>query len=340
MILSTDPKFLFMHIPKTGGSSMEEVLYHFLDFDYSGPTHSTMLNYKHYVDKELFDSLFKFTTIRNPWDLQVSCWRYYVRNSHIDMTFDEYIKWKFEGYIMDMADRIPRDVEGASVEWLQNAFYVHRTPLTYFFIDEEGNFLVDYLLTLERSAQHFENVCKHLGLKDAFLPHSNVSNETGETYHSYYTEYTKNIVSKVFSLDIKLFGYDYDTGFADVEKVGYITDENNSLKKRGIGSNVDIFFNIANLPYGFGNVKRRYDNESEMWERSEFEKDKLRRRIHSIDSNVHHIMVNIERMENEIIQNPDDQFVLTTNSQLINELNERKIAYKIQIEKLRRMVQS
>lgn len=337
MILSTNPKFLFLHIPKTGGSSMQEALYHFLDFEYAGISHATLLNYKHYLDKDLYDSLFKFTTIRNPWDLQVSCWRYFVLPNKIEMSFDEYIKWKFEGSILDMVDRLPRDVEGMSVDFLQTAFYIHRTPLTYWFIDESGNFLVDYILTLERYNEHFKTVCSHLGIDNVFIPKHNVSNNNDEPYQNLYTEETKKIVSKVFSLDIKLFGYDFNSGLADIKKVGYVNETNNSLSKRDIKTSFDLFFNVSNLFFAsFGNVKRNIQEDDN--QKNEFEKDKIKRRIDSLKENINHINEIIDRLEDEIIENPDDQLILNKNSGIIKEMYDKKMEFRIQISRNEKLI--
>jgi hypothetical protein len=64
------------------------------------------------------------------------------------MTFDEFIKWKFTGSIIHKLDKLPK-TENASIEMLRGAFYTHRTPQTYYLIDEKGNFLVDYIGSFE-----------------------------------------------------------------------------------------------------------------------------------------------------------------------------------------------
>jgi len=126
MVLSTDPPFLFIHIPKTAGSSIEDSLHSYTEFLYHELTHALSVQYRDWLEPIFFESLFKFAFVRNPWDLQVSCWRYYVRNKNIDMTFDEFINWKFNGNILQMQDRLPTNDPHVDLEWLRTCYYSNR----------------------------------------------------------------------------------------------------------------------------------------------------------------------------------------------------------------------
>ena len=336
MILSTDPKFLFIHIPKTAGTSVEESLYYYQDFKYHHLVHGCALQFKQYLNDDFFDELFKFTFLRNPWDLQVSCWRYFVRNHGVDMEFNEYIEWKFNGSIEDMKDRLPKDNPNVNITLLRNGFYIHRTPLTYFLIDEKGNYLVDYLGSLERLQEHYDVVTNKLGLEYTYLPHINVSvqREDSPSYKDYYNEKSIEIVRSRFALDILMYGYSFENGFADPKKMGYITEENNSISKRGYKLPIDFYFPIGDIPYGLGDIEYRYNENHFDEEFKNFQINKSQRRIHSLENNIRSLQENITNMENEVLDHPDDYLIFNTYSKEIEKLRGKLLMYKVEIRRI------
>jgi hypothetical protein len=95
-MISLHKRFLFVHIPKTAGNSIQSVL---LDYSedqlvalreeqdgierfglhnpmYKIKKHSTLSEYRDALGDEQFKNLYKFTCVRNPWDRMVS---YYFR---------------------------------------------------------------------------------------------------------------------------------------------------------------------------------------------------------------------------------------------------------------------
>lgn len=341
MVLSTEKNFLFIHIPKTGGSSMEETLYNYQSFNYHEVTHGVALQYKDYLDDDFFYSLFKFAFVRNPWDLQASCWRYYVRQGEIDMTFDEFIKWKFTGSIIHKVDKLPKR-DNATIEMLRGAFYTHRTPQTYYLINEHGDYLVDYIGSFERLEEHYKNLVDILKLEDTYLPKINVSSnpEEDRDYRKLYTPETKELVRSRFELDIKMYGYNFDDPYPVKEKMGKLNEKNNTLVKRGYTLPTDFYFSFGDLPYGLNNVRTAYQDEtSNQFHLKEFERNKSQRRINSLNQNIIKIQENIDLMENEIIENPDDTYLYNKYKREMYLLREKQIIYKIELKKIERALQ-
>ncbi len=90
-MISVQKKFLFVHIPKTGGNSIQNYLQHFSEDEitvneeqdgigrfgvrnnvYKTVKHSKLRRYKSALPRDLYASLYKFATIRNSWDRVVS----------------------------------------------------------------------------------------------------------------------------------------------------------------------------------------------------------------------------------------------------------------------------
>src|SRR5437868_15272759 len=90
-MISLQKRFLFVHIPKTGGNSIQSILRHYSEdqvvtlhphqdgverFEirnrsYKIKKHSPLAIYRAVLGSNQFQSLYKFARVRNPWDRKV-----------------------------------------------------------------------------------------------------------------------------------------------------------------------------------------------------------------------------------------------------------------------------
>lgn len=218
MLLSLKYNFLFVHTAKTGGTSVRDALspLRFRDPWYpvqflcsrlsalSGhrlgikfPRHSKIVAAQEMLPQELFDKLFKFVFVRNPWDLQVSSFHHIRRErphlmSHVE-TFEDFVRWKLDPerpyqYHVDTSIDLQSD-------------YV---------IDLHGKVLVDFIGRYESLHDDFEDACRRIGIKAPELPHKRQAKDRGKDYRSYYTDELAALVAERFAPDIELFGYTFD----------------------------------------------------------------------------------------------------------------------------------
>jgi len=209
MLVSYSHKFIFIHTYKVAGTSVREALSSYahkppliskllkklnIKFHWANdkfkifPHHATAYEVKQLMNKEVFDSFFKFGFVRNPWDWQVSLYHFMKDNpDHFQnkiirslKSFEEYIDW-----------RIKRD------KHLQKDF----------FTDKDGRLIVDFIGKYERLLEDFNYVCNVSGIT-SHLPHLNISYH--KDFKIYYNSSTIKKVAEHFHQDIELFGYNYE----------------------------------------------------------------------------------------------------------------------------------
>jgi|MEHZ01.5.fsa_nt_MEHZ011419575.1_11 hypothetical protein len=199
-MISHKHKFIFIHIPKTGGTSIERLFdpNAIPTKDASGGTGNTCSKHKHWKTSdyetnypELFDSYFKFMFIRNPWDRLVSRYewqKFVLPESHIHFktieqrTFKQFIKQRVSA-IFD--------------KWCYCDLVC----------DKNGKRVVDFVGRFENLQNDFDIVCDKIGTPRQQLPSTNHLKR--KNYIEYYDNETREIVAQLFQRDIEYFGYQF-----------------------------------------------------------------------------------------------------------------------------------
>lgn len=181
-------EYTFIHINKTGGSSIESALG--LPF-----RHMTACEMRALVGRKRWERRFTFTIVRNPWDKVVSHYEYRRQRDKTGIRTDAigFADWVRLAYGENDPKyyNIPRMFMPQS-DWITDA---------------EGNILVDYIGRFETLEGSFAAICQRLGVQ-ATLPHLKKSDH--RPYQDYYTTAARAIVERWFRKDIDLFGYGFD----------------------------------------------------------------------------------------------------------------------------------
>ena len=218
MLLSPKYRFLFVHIAKTGGTSVRAALQGrrwadpwywpmFLCSRFSHlsghrigtklPRHAKVIAAKELLPKAWFDALFKFAFVRNPWDLQVSSFHHIRRERPQFLgnhdNFADFLRWK-----LDPARPYQFHVD-TSIE-LQ----------TDYLIDLRGDIVVDFIGRYERLHEDFDEACRRIGLRNVTLPHRREAKDRARDYRGYYDDVTAELVAQHFARDLELLGYRFD----------------------------------------------------------------------------------------------------------------------------------
>ena len=215
-MISIRKKFLFIHVPKTGGNSIQSILRNYSEDDivmranqdgverfkvcnkkYNTTKHSPLFHYKSVLEANVYRSLFKFATIRNPWDMIISLY-FSPRRGVTEWNRDDFLTLvntvpTFSHYLCErsLIDRILAKT-GAQ-----------RTVVSTKLDDN-----IDYIMRFECLEHDFNMVCEKLDIPKSPLPKRNVSSR--EHYSKYYDDELKEIVRKKFINEIEFGKYGFE----------------------------------------------------------------------------------------------------------------------------------
>ena len=192
-MINHEHKFIFVHIPKTAGITVIQMLSRACSVDdkfKSGhPIYDKYLEFFGQSIKEYFS----FCIVRNPWDRLVSVFHYLQNGgrNNKDAKQGEMLKdYNFKSFVHDFSfEKFP---------------YIHFKPQMYF-IKSVDNF--DYIGRLENLQEDFNIICDKIGIPRQQLPHQNKSKH--KHYTEYYDDETREIVAQKYAKDIEYFGYKF-----------------------------------------------------------------------------------------------------------------------------------
>lgn len=209
MITSENKKFLYIAVPKTGTTFIENHLREYLDDAESvrrsqnGPDdtelhkHSDIMDLNNLNLIDLHTDKFKVAFVRNPFDKIVSWFGYYIqrhkknktKKQHIEYYGDKYLSGEFIDFVK----------YGPSFIWKNSVSFL---------IDNFGKFHVDFIGRYENLYEDMNYICDELK-----IPKVNNKKYLNKSKHDHYTSYycneSKKIVSERMRLDIEFFNYKF-----------------------------------------------------------------------------------------------------------------------------------
>lgn len=215
MILSRGRRYIFVHAPKTGGTSLALALEAraMADDIMLGDTpkavkrrrrlkgvkssgrlwkHSMLTDLYGLATQEEIEAFFVFTLVRNPWDRMVS-----------------YYHWLGEQRFDHPAVGLARTLDFAAflrAPMVQAS--VKAAPYTSYVTDAAGVERADLFLRLEHLEEDLAPLEQHLGFRLGPIGHVNQSNRDRD-WRGYYGDSETEIVEKLCETDIKRFGYTF-----------------------------------------------------------------------------------------------------------------------------------
>lgn len=222
MIISHGRRYIFVHAPKTGGTSLALALEQraMKDDIMLGDTpkatrrrhrvknvasagrlwkHSGLADIQAtgdmpgLVTSAELASFFVFTIVRNPWDRLVSYYHWLRVQSFAHPAVGIAKTQDFAGFLRQ--------------DSIANSLRKH--PYASYVTDADGTERADLFLRLEQLSHDLAPLSAHLGFDLGPMPHANRSDRRAD-YRSYYSTNDAEIVAKTCAEDIKRFGYRFE----------------------------------------------------------------------------------------------------------------------------------
>ena len=188
--MSPDP--YFVHINKTGGSSIE----HALGIKFQ---HKTAQELVAEIGSEAWASGLSFSFVRNPWDRVVSHYHWRIKTNQTGLgdspiPFGEWVTLAYGENDPVYYDKPKMFMP--QIHWLTEDMSANA-----------ANIAVDFIGRFENFQSDFHTLCRKLSLEIIpELPRLKPS-ERSAGYAQYYTPQTVDIIAKWFKNDIITFGY-------------------------------------------------------------------------------------------------------------------------------------
>lgn len=220
-MISHKQQYIFVHIPKTGGTSVSKKLGLFRVATHGVQDHRPIMDIEpfsiahlrpqcwrsdglyRYVRLQLghlwrgrrrlsqteYKSYYKFTFVRNSWARAVSWYKGVMRDEVIRAKLGIPVDCSFKQFITVYGDQY------------------HLKSQLYWLMDSRGHIAMDFIGKFERLQEDFNQVCGTLGIEDTQLPTELMFG--GERYTRLYDDETKDLVARKYAREIAMFGFKF-----------------------------------------------------------------------------------------------------------------------------------
>lgn len=216
-IVSHSKHFIFIHIPKTAGSSIGDPKYRGVksgalvtqlkEGDEAHQGHIQAWRLKKQLG-DVWNDYYKFCFVRNPWDRCLSAYIYYHKAVSSLLS-----RIPFTGEYWKRRSNLGRQILACSDfhDFCQNidkfSLDLHFAPQVDYACDENGKLLVDFVGRFENLDADLLTITTHIGVPPLKLPHYRKSG--ARKYQRYYNADARESIREKYARDIKLFGYEF-----------------------------------------------------------------------------------------------------------------------------------
>ncbi len=205
-MIDRERRFIFVHIPKTAGSSVTNAL------GFEWQNHKDLARYRRELGTEEFARYFKFTIVRNPWERLLSDYCFQSRwsgrrTSKLHIHDGQGRRRNFQQWVRQvLADPFAYEARAWGGTVSKN---IHRWSPQVDWITLDGAIGVDFIARMECLRTDFGKLCERIGFEVPELPRR--KKIIRRHYADYYDEETRELVTAFYLRDVQAFGYVFET---------------------------------------------------------------------------------------------------------------------------------
>ncbi|MGY5352964.1 sulfotransferase family 2 domain-containing protein [Wenyingzhuangia sp. IMCC45533] len=215
-MISHKHKCIFIHIPKTAGSSVSDFFINDKKKDWEVPDYDILFGWcpkrkihlqhatasqlleTELISEEIWKSYFKFSFVRNPWDRSYSDYLWMMKDRKVKGSFEDYIlkKGKFEKVLTDSSNKHFRGD--------------HLIEQSEFLETKDDSLNIDFIGRFENFKDDMAKINNVLGVNSEMNLHKKKNKKRHDHYSLFYTESRKRLVHETYGKDIIQFDYSFE----------------------------------------------------------------------------------------------------------------------------------
>ena len=207
MIINNDKKYVFIHIPKTGGKTISYMLD---DTEHTLANTRQVHNKFDMIENRITSQYFVFAFVRNPWDRLYSFYEFmrgYPKNKknifYETHHIKDFFEYDFKTWLLHKQSWC-----GWYKEEKNDYLCIQREQQVNYLKNSVGTINISYIARFEDIENEYKTICSKLNIPVQPMEHLNKSVRK-KNYREAYDQEMIDFVYKYHSEDIKTFKYEF-----------------------------------------------------------------------------------------------------------------------------------